>query len=245
MDKHDPAKKVGLYVDEWGTWYDVESGTNPGFLFQQNTMRDAIVAGLNLNVFHKHADRVRMTNIAQMINVLQAMVLTDKEKMLLTPTYHVFEMYKPFQNATLLPTELTTPDYKLGEVAIPAVSVSAARGADGALVLSLVNTDPNKPARVTAKISGAAAKKMSARVLTTPAMNAHNTFDAPERRAAGDLYGRQGKGRWLGVRPASQVRRRRDVELIPQGTRMNLNKPVSLLLAAALTCVSRVARASR
>ncbi|HWN47142.1 MAG TPA: alpha-L-arabinofuranosidase C-terminal domain-containing protein, partial [Steroidobacteraceae bacterium] len=179
MDKHDPQKKVGLYVDEWGTWYDVESGTNPGFLFQQNTMRDAIVAGLNLNVFHKHADRVRMTNIAQMINVLQAMVLTDKEKMLLTPTYHVFEMYKPFQNATLLPTELTTPDYKLGEVAIPAVSASAARGADGALVLSLVNTDPNKPARVTAKISGAAAKKMSARVLTTPAMNAHNTFDAP------------------------------------------------------------------
>ena len=138
-------RRSALYVDEWGTWYDVEPGTNPGFLFQQNTMRDAIVAGLNLNVFHKHADRVRMTNIAQMINVLQAMVLTDKEKMLLTPTYHVFEMYKPFQNATLLPTELTTPDYKLGEVAIPAVSVSAARGADGAMVLSLVNADPNSP----------------------------------------------------------------------------------------------------
>ena len=93
------------------------------------------VAGLNLNIFHKHADRVRMANIAQMINVLQAMILTDKEKMLLTPTYHVFEMYKPFQNATLLPTELTTPDYKHGDVAIPAVSVSAARAADGTLVL--------------------------------------------------------------------------------------------------------------
>ena len=206
MDKHDPAKKVGLYVDEWGTWYDVESGTNPGFLFQQNTMRDAIVAGLNLNVFHKHADRVRMTNIAQMINVLQAMVLTDKEKMLLTPTYHVFEMYKPFQNATLLPTELTTPDYKLGEVAIPAVSVSAARGADGALVLSLVNTDPNKPARVTAKISGAAAKKMSARVLTTPAMNAHNTFDAPNAVQPANFKGGKAKGDgWVFELPAKSV----------------------------------------
>ena len=206
MDKHDPAKKVGLYVDEWGTWYDVESGTNPGFLFQQNTMRDAIVAGLNLNVFHKHADRVRMTNIAQMINVLQAMVLTDKEKMLLTPTYHVFEMYKPFQNATLLPTELTTPDYKLGEVAIPAVSASAARGADGALVLSLVNTDPNKPARVTAKISGAAAKKMSARVLTTPAMNAHNTFDAPNAVQPSNFKGGKAKGDgWVFDLPAKSV----------------------------------------
>ena len=180
-------------MDEWGTWYDVEPGTNPGFLFQQNTMRDAIVAGLNLNVFHKHADRVRMTNIAQMINVLQAMILTDKEKMLLTPTYHVFEMYKPFQNATLLPTELTTPEYKLGEVAIPAVSVSAARGADGALVLSLVNTDPNKPARVTAKISGAAAKKMIARVLTTRRHERAQHVRRARRRAAGDLQGRQGK----------------------------------------------------
>jgi alpha-N-arabinofuranosidase len=180
MDKHDPDKKVALYVDEWGAWYDVEPGTNPGFLFQQNTMRDAVIAGLNLNIFHKHADRVRMTNIAQMINVLQAMILTDKEKMLVTPTYHVFEMYKPFQNATLLPTELVTPEYKHGEFAIPAVSVSAARGATGQLVLALVNTDPNNPARVTAMITGAAAKKMSARVLTTPAMNTHNTFAAPD-----------------------------------------------------------------
>jgi alpha-N-arabinofuranosidase len=180
MDKYDPAKKVGLYVDEWGTWYDVESGTNPGFLFQQNTMRDAIVAGLNLNVFHKHADRVRMTNIAQMINVLQAMVLTEKEKMLLTPTYHVFEMYRPFKNATLLPTELTTPAYTLGDLSIPAVSVSAARTPNGAVVLALVNTDPGKPARVTAHIAGDAAKGFAARVLTTPEMNTHNTFDKPD-----------------------------------------------------------------
>ena len=206
MDKHDPEKKVALYVDEWGTWYDVEPGTNPGFLFQQNTLRDAVVAGLNLNVFHSHADRVRMTNIAQMINVLQAMILTDKEKMLLTPTYHVFEMYQPFQNATLLPTELTTPEYKHGEVAIPAVSVSAARTTEGKIALALVNTDPNRPARVTLKIAGGSASKVSARVLTTAAMNAHNTFDKPNNVQPAVFNGAKRKGdEWVFELPAKSV----------------------------------------
>jgi alpha-L-arabinofuranosidase len=206
MDKYDPQKRIGLYVDEWGTWYDVEPGTNPGFLFQQNTMRDAVVAGLNLNVFQKHADRVRMTNIAQMINVLQAMVLTDKEKMLLTPTYHVFEMYKPFQNSTSLPSELTAPEYKLGDVSVPSVSASAARTANGTLVLSLVNTNPNKPARVTVKIQGATAKKISARVLTTDAMNAHNTFDSPEAVKPAAFNGGKLKGdSWVFDLPSKSV----------------------------------------
>jgi alpha-L-arabinofuranosidase len=206
MDKHDPQKKVGLYVDEWGAWYDVEPGTNPGFLFQQNTLRDAVLAGLNLNVFHSHADRVRMTNIAQMINVLQAMILTDKEKMLLTPTYHVFEMYKPFQNATLLPTELATPDYKHGEVSIPAVSVSAARATDGATVLALVNADPNKPARVTVTVKGTAGTKLSARVLTSGAMNTHNTFDRPNAIQPAAFNGGKRKGDgWVFDLPAKSV----------------------------------------
>ena len=206
MDKHDPQKKVALYVDEWGTWYDVEPGTNPGFLFQQNTLRDAVVAGLNLNVFHSHADRVRMTNIAQMINVLQAMILTDKEKMLLTPTYHVFEMYQPFQNATLLPSELVTPEYRLGDVAIPSVSVSAARTVDGKIALALVNTDPNRPARVTLKIAGASASKVSARILTTAAMNAHNTFDKPNNVQPATFNGAHRKGdEWVFELPAKSV----------------------------------------
>jgi alpha-N-arabinofuranosidase len=206
MDKHDPEKKVGLYVDEWGTWYDVEPGTNPGFLFQQNTLRDAVVAGLNLNVFHAHAERVKMTNIAQMINVLQAMILTDKEKMLLTPTYHVFEMYKPFQNATLLPAELTTPDYKHGDVSIPAVSVSAARAKDGSLVVALVNTDPNNAAKVSTKIAGAKASKMSARVLTAPAMNTHNTFAAPNAvQPAAFTAGKRTGDTWTFDLPAKSV----------------------------------------
>jgi alpha-N-arabinofuranosidase len=206
MDKYDPQKRVGFFVDEWGAWYDVEPGTNPGFLFQQNTLRDAVLAGLNLNIFQSHADRVRMTNIAQMINVLQAMVLTDKEKMLLTPTYHVFEMYRPFKGATLLPAELATPQYTHGEVSIPAVSVSAARRADGTLVLALVNSDPNTPARVTTKIAGASAKKISARVLTAPQMNIHNTFDHPDAIEPAAFTGGKRRGdSWVFDLPAKSV----------------------------------------
>jgi alpha-N-arabinofuranosidase len=140
-----PGEKIGLFVDEWGTWYDVEKGTNAGFLFQQNTLRDAVVAALNFNIFHAHADRVRMTNIAQMVNVLQAMIITDKDKMLLTPTYHAFEMYVPFQDATSLPVTLKdNPKYAARWCQRAGISASAARGTDGKLYLALVNTNPNQ-----------------------------------------------------------------------------------------------------
>src|ERR1043165_9222218 len=125
MDKYDPQKKVGLMVDEWGTWYDPAPGRDMGALYQQNTLRDAVVAGLSLNIFNRHSDRVQMANIAQMVNVLQAMVLTDKERMVLTPTYYVFRMYRVHQGATMMPVDLSTPEYKLGDAAIPALSVSA------------------------------------------------------------------------------------------------------------------------
>ncbi len=180
MDKYDPKKLVGLVVDEWGTWYDVEPKTNPGFLYQQNTLRDAIVAALNLHIFQRHADRVAMTNIAQMINVLQAMILTDKEKMLLTPTYHVFEMLKVHQGGTLLPVEQNTPDYTSGTNTIPAVSASATRDAKSAAVhMSLVNTNPREPVAIACKLAGFTPKTVAGRILTAPEMNAHNTFDAP------------------------------------------------------------------
>jgi alpha-N-arabinofuranosidase len=180
MDKYDPQKRVGLVVDEWGTWYDVEPGTNPGFLYQQNTLRDAMVAALNLHIFQRHADRVAMTNIAQMINVLQAMILTDKEKMLLTPTYHVFEMLKSHQGGAFLPVELKTPDYTLGSNTIPAVSASATRDAKSSAVhLSLVNTNPREPVAIACKLAGIQPKTVAGRVLTAPEMNARNTFDAP------------------------------------------------------------------
>jgi alpha-N-arabinofuranosidase len=179
MDKFDPEKRVGLVVDEWGTWYDVEPGTNPGFLYQQNTLRDAIVAGLNLHIFQKHADRVFGANIAQMVNVLQAMVLTDGAKMTVTPTYWVFEMYKVHQGATSLPVQLISPDYMLGNQSIPAVSAAASRDSAGKIHLSLVNTDPNRPVTVTCQLEGIAAKEVTGRVLTATTMNARNTFEAP------------------------------------------------------------------
>jgi alpha-N-arabinofuranosidase len=177
MDKYDPEKRVGMIIDEWGTWYDVEPGTNPGFLYQQNTLRDALVAALNFHIFHAHADRVTMTNIAQTINVLQAMILTDKEKMLLTPTYHVFEMFKTHQGGTFLPITVDTPDYTVSGEAIPAVSASATRAGEGAITLSLANTNPNEAVAVT--ISGVTATDPTGRILTADAMQAHNTFDAP------------------------------------------------------------------
>ena len=142
MDKYDPDKKVALIVDEWGTWHEVEPGTNPGFLYQQNTLRDALVAGVTLNIFNNHCRRVRMANIAQMVNVLQAMILTDKEKMILTPTYHVFEMYTVHHDARLLPTELQSADYQLGSAKVPQVSASASRDPAGRIHVTLVQPGP-------------------------------------------------------------------------------------------------------
>jgi alpha-N-arabinofuranosidase len=178
MDRHDPERRVGLYVDEWGTWYDPEPGSNPAFLVQPNTLRDAIVAAVNFNIFQNHADRVRMTNIAQMVNVLQAMIQTDGSRMALTPTYHVFEMYRPFKDATLLPLSVDAPPYSLGGVSIPSVHASAARGADGAIYLALVNLDPNRPARIETEVIGMIPHAVSGRVLTATAMDARNSFDA-------------------------------------------------------------------
>jgi alpha-N-arabinofuranosidase len=178
MDQYDESKRVGLIVDEWGTWYNVEPGTNPGFLYQQNTLRDALVAALNFHIFHRHADRVHMANIAQTVNVLQAMVLTDREKMLLTPTYHVFELFKVHQGGTFLPVELETPSYEFSTNSLPAVSASASRHASsGAIHLSLVNTDPHRGAALECQLTGLTAQTVSGRLLTAPAINTHNTFD--------------------------------------------------------------------
>ncbi len=179
MDKYDPEKQVHLCVGEWGTWYDVEPNTNPGFLYQQNSLRDALVAGLSLNIFNKHCDRVQMANIAQTVNVLQAMVLTDEEKMILTPTYHVFEMYKVHQDATLLPTDLQYVDYVFCENKLPALNVSASKDKSGKVHISLCNLDPNKSAKLDCELRGIKAKKVSGRVLTAPAINSHNTFEKP------------------------------------------------------------------
>jgi alpha-N-arabinofuranosidase len=180
LDKNDPKGKVAFYVDEWGTWYDPEPGREPGFLYQQNSLRDALVAALNFHVFHAHARRVQMANIAQMVNVLQAMILTDGPRMALTPTYHAFQMYVPFQGATTLPVEMKAPAYALDSVSVPAISVSAARDTAGKLQLGLVNLDARREAEVTVDVAGVQAKGATGKVLTARAMDAHNTFDAPD-----------------------------------------------------------------
>jgi len=177
MDKYDPQRRVGMIVDEWGTWYNVEPDTHPGFLYQQNTLRDALVTGLTLNIFNRHCDRVKMANLAQLINVLQAPILTDGEKMVLTPTYHVLEMYKVHQDATLLPLDLQSDDYTFGEQSIPALSASASRDQAGRIHLSLCNLDPTQAADVACELRGVQVSHVAGRVLTADAMTAHNTFD--------------------------------------------------------------------
>ncbi|WNO52342.1 alpha-N-arabinofuranosidase [Stakelama saccharophila] len=175
MDKYDPEKRVGLYVDEWGTWYDQEPGSHPGFLYQQNSLRDAEVAALTLNIFHRHSDRVKLAAIAQMVNVLQAMILTKGDQMVLTPTYHVFDMYKVFQGATPYPVDIDTPRYKHGDIDLPMVDASAAKAGDGTLYLALVNLNPDEPAHIVTGMTGTA----RGRILTGPKMDTHNTFEAP------------------------------------------------------------------
>jgi alpha-L-arabinofuranosidase len=179
MDKYDPQKKIALVVDEWGGWYNVEPGTNPGFLFQQNTMRDAMIAGVTLNIFHNHCDRVRMANLAQAVNVLQAVILTNKEKMILTPTYHVMEMYNVHQDATMLPVSIQTNDYVFGNEKLPAVSVSASKDKNGVTHISLVNIDAAKMQDITININGIKYTSVSGRILSSKKLQDYNSFENP------------------------------------------------------------------
>ncbi|GAB5561246.1 MAG: alpha-L-arabinofuranosidase AbfB [Synoicihabitans sp.] len=185
MDRHDPQQRVGLIVDEWGTWHNVEPGTHPRFLYQQNTLRDALVAAQTLHIFHRHRKRVRMANIAQTVNVLQAMILTDGPRMLCTPTYHIFEMFKVHQDATYLPLEMSAlSEAKTGTDGLPRLDASASRDAAGNLNLTLINFDPDHAHEFTLALPNepaTAAQSLRGRILTADTCDAHNTFDAPDR----------------------------------------------------------------
>jgi alpha-N-arabinofuranosidase len=180
MDKYDPQKKIALVVDEWGAWYAPLPGSKQGFLVQQNSLRDAVLAALNLNIFARHADRVRMANIAQMINVLQAMILTDKERIVLTPTYHVFKMYVPFQDATFVPVAFDAGTYALGSVTLPRVDAIAAKDAAGKLWLAVTNLDPDRPVEIEASLTRTAIRSATGETLTAPKVDSVNTFDKPD-----------------------------------------------------------------
>lgn len=180
MDRYDKEKRVGLIVDEWGTWYNVEEGTNPGFLYQQNTMRDALVAGINLNIFNKHCDRVKMANIAQLVNVLQAVILTEGDRMVLTPTYHVFNMFKYHQDAELLDSSLETE--RIGEdekYMVPNLQESVSMDKDGRIHITINNLSLENAYEVESILAETPVKAVKGTILTGR-MDAHNTFEEPE-----------------------------------------------------------------
>jgi alpha-L-arabinofuranosidase len=194
MDKYDPKKKVAMVVDEWGGWYDVEKGTNGAFLYQQNTMRDAMIAGTTLNIFHKYCDRLKIANLAQAVNVLQAVILTKEEKMILTPTYHVMEMYNVHQDATMLPLSIKSENYGVGKDSLQAVSASASKDKDGVVHISLVNINPNRNQEVSVSLRGISATSVSGRILTSPKMQDHNDFNNPTKVSPVDFKGATLKG---------------------------------------------------
>jgi len=179
MDKYDPKKRVGLFVDEWGTWYDVEPGTIPGHLYQNNTLRDGVLAAVNFNIFHHHADRVRLSAIAQTINVLQAMILTKDDKIALTPTYYAYKMYVPFQDSTAIPLDITAPTFTMGDKTLPAFNASAAKGKDGHIYIGLANMDPNDDVALSVDLGSLKAKSVSGQILTAAKMDAYNDIGKP------------------------------------------------------------------
>jgi alpha-N-arabinofuranosidase len=181
MDKYDPKNKVAMVVDEWGGWYDVEPGTNGAFLFQQNTMRDAVLAGSTLNIFNNNCRRVKMANLAQTVNVLQAVILTKERQIILTPTYHVMEMYKVHQDALLLPIDIRTENYTIGKESLPAISASASKDKTGKVHISLVNIDASKAHPVNINLANISAKSIKGRILTSATLQDHNTFEAPNK----------------------------------------------------------------
>lgn len=179
MDKYDPDKRVGIVVDEWGTWYDPEPGSQPWELYQQNTLRDALVAGITLNILNNHSQRVHMANIAQLVNVLQALILTRDDKMVLTPTYHVFDMYKVHHDADLLDIVCESDVYAYNGDQIPQIIGSASKDDRGRVHISLCNVHPRNAPKVICQIRGTKVHGVSAVILTAGEMNARNTFDQP------------------------------------------------------------------
>lgn len=180
MDKYDPKKKIALVVDEWGGWYDTDPDGH-GALYQQNTMRDAMIAGVTLNIFNNHADRVRMANLAQAVNVLQSLILTKGDKMILTPTYYVMKMYKVHQGALMVPVDVTSADFVMGDKKLPAVSASGSIDKSGKMHVSLTNIDNKNSQKVEIDLKGYDAKSVTGKILTSPKIQDHNTFDDPTK----------------------------------------------------------------
>ncbi|MFV0366584.1 MAG: alpha-N-arabinofuranosidase [Mangrovibacterium sp.] len=205
MDKYDPEKKIGLIVDEWGNWFEVEDGTNPGFLYQQNSLRDALVAGINLNLFNQHADRVKMSNIAQTANVLQSVILTQEDQMVLTPTYYVFKMYAVHQDAALVPESGESSKYTLGDREVPSISLSASVKNE-VLSVTICNLNPNDSEEVTLNIDDTKYANASGKIITADHMNDYNDFNKAEKVNMTDFkVGKVKNGKFTVKVPAKSV----------------------------------------
>lgn len=228
MDKYDPAKNLALVVDEWGTWYNVEPGTNPGFLFQQNSLRDALVAGINLNIFHNHCDRVRIAAIAQVVNVLQAMVLTKDDKMLLTPTYHVFNMYKVHQDAYLVPSTLKCKNYQFEDESVPALSMSSSMDKEGKMHISICNLHATKTEDITCMLKGYKASAVKGQIITADKLNAYNSFENPNELRLQNFSAMELDKDQLLVKmpPHSVVTLELEGNLLANDNSVKLNKPI-------------------
>lgn len=206
MDKYDPQKRVALVVDEWGIWTDVEPNTNPGFLYQQNSLRDALVAGTSLNIFNNHSDRVKMAELAQTVNVLQALILTEKEKMLLTPTYHVFDLYKVHHDAKLLKINLSSPDLTSGNEKIPALNVSASTDSLGRTHITIVNLNPTKTISVSTSLKDVKFSTVSGLILSSANLTDINTFAKPNNIHIESFSGFKQNGKELAIElPAKSI----------------------------------------
>jgi len=197
MDRYDPTKKVALVVDEWGIWTDVIPGTNPGFLYQQNSMRDAVIAGSTLNIFNNHSDRVKVASLAQTVNVLQALILTEKEKMLLTPTYHVFDLFKVHMDAKQIPLKFTSPSYTVGNENVPAINASASIDSGGVVHITLVNVDAKHKISINTALNGLKWSKVTGRIVTSAKFTDHNSFDNPNKITAKEFKGAKKNGNQL------------------------------------------------
>lgn len=206
MDRYDPQKRVALVVDEWGVWTNAEPGTNPSFLYQQNSLRDALIAGTTLNIFNNHCERVRMANLAQTVNVLQALILTQGKQMLLTPTYHVFDLYKVHHDAKWLPVQLNVPDYVMENERIPAVNVSASQDSTGKTHISFVNLDHKNKITVRTTLNGVTWQTADGQVLTSEKFTDINSFAKPDFVKPAKFTGARKEGNELVVElPAHAV----------------------------------------
>ena len=199
MTRYDPQKRVALVVGEWGIWTDPEPGTNPRFLYQQNSLRDALIAGTHLNIFNNHCDRVKMAQLAQTVNVLQAVILTEGTKMLLTPTYHVFDLFKAHHDAKMLPVKFFSPDYILGDRKLPSLNVSASQDSTGVVHITLVNIDPNKSITLSTTLNQIKWTTVNGQILTSAKLTDINTFEKPDNVVISEFKGARKTGALLNV----------------------------------------------